>query len=353
VHDAGSIGGLPLPLPTVPVHTVGCGGGSIAYVDGGGALRVGPESAGADPGPACYGKGKEPTVTDAHVVLGHLGSDTLLEGSFPIDIDAAVRAIERLGRRLGLSAAATARGILTIADTTMARAILVITAERAVDPARVPLIAYGGAGGLHAAGLMARLGLPCAYLPPHPGAFSALGLALAGESTECSEAVRVTLEPRTLRALLQLGKRMLRTVISSSRAGARGRVDALVRYKGQGASLRLPLDTRLARHFEAEHERRYGFTTSGPLEVVQVTARVETPSRKLPDTKSTRLAGTVTWRRAPAGGGSLRVLQRELVDMPVEGPAVLEEATATTLVPSGYAASRTPFGLSLRRLPLP
>jgi N-methylhydantoinase A len=311
---------------------------------------VGPESAGADPGPACYGKGKEPTVTDAHLVLGHLGPDTLLEGSFPIDVDAAVRAIERLGRRLGLSAAATARGILTIAATTMARAILVITAERAVDPARVPLIAYGGAGGLHAAGLMARLGLPCAYLPPHPGAFSALGLALAGESAECSEAVRVTLEPRQLRGLLQLGKKMLRTVMAGSPAGARGRVDVLVRYRGQGASLRLPLTNQVARHFEAEHERRYGFTTGAPLEAVQVTARAETPSRSLPRAKSTRFSGAVTRRRAPAGGGSLRVLQRAQVDAPVTGPAVLEEATATTLVPSGYVASRVPFGLSLRRL---
>lgn len=350
VHDAGSIGGLPLPLPTVPVHTVGCGGGSIAYVDAGGALRVGPESAGADPGPACYGKGKEPTVTDAHVVLGHLGPDTLLRGSFPIDVDAAVRAIERLGRRLGLSAAAAARGILTIADTTMARAILVITAERAVDPALVPLIAYGGAGGLHAAGLMARLGLPCAYLPPHPGAFSALGLALAGESAECSEAVRVTLETRSLGALLQLGKKMLRTVMTRSPGGARGRVDVLVRYKGQGASLRLPLTSRLARHFEAEHQRRYGFTTSASLEVVQVTARVETPGKRLPRAKTTRLPGTTTHRRAPAGGGILRVLQREQVEAPIAGPAVLEEATATTLVPRGYVASRTQFGLSLRRL---
>ncbi|HEX6813960.1 MAG TPA: hydantoinase/oxoprolinase family protein [Planctomycetota bacterium] len=352
VHDSGSIGGLPLPLPTVPVHTVGCGGGSIAYVDAGGALRVGPESAGADPGPACYGKGSEPTVTDAHVVLGHLGPDTLLRGAFPIDVGAAMRAIERLGRRLGLSPAATARGILTVADTTMARAVLVITAERTVDPARVPLIAYGGAGGLHAAGLMARLGLPSAHLPQHPGAFSALGLALAGESCECSEAVRVTLGPSTLRMLLQVGRRLLRAVTAQLPSAGRGRVDVLVRYKGQGASLRLPLTPRVARQFEALHQQRYGFVTASPVEVVQVTARAETPGKRLPGAKTTRFSEARPFRRrAPAGGGIMTVLPRELVETPIAGPAVIEEATATTLVPRGYVASRTPFGLRIRRHP--
>ncbi|MCA8952288.1 MAG: hydantoinase/oxoprolinase family protein, partial [Planctomycetes bacterium] len=187
---AGTIAGLPLPVPTVPIHTVGCGGGSIAYVDAGGALRVGPESAGADPGPACYGRSSEPTVTDAHVALGHLGADTLLAGGFPIDVDAAVRAIERLAKRLGMSTAAAARGILEVADIAMARAILVITAARAIDPAGVPLVPYGGAGALHAAGLIGRLGMPSALVPADPGAFSALGLALAGESAERSRAVR-------------------------------------------------------------------------------------------------------------------------------------------------------------------
>ncbi|MEC7725161.1 MAG: hydantoinase/oxoprolinase family protein, partial [Planctomycetota bacterium] len=184
LSSEGEIAGLPLPLPTVPIHTVAAGGGSIAYADAGGALRVGPQSAGAEPGPACYGQGTEPTVTDAHVALGHLGAETLLDGAFPIDVDASVRAIERLGKRLGMRPRATAEGILTIADAAMARAILVITAEQAVDPATIPLVAYGGAGGLHAATMTARLGMPHAVIPPVPGAFSALGLALAGEASE-------------------------------------------------------------------------------------------------------------------------------------------------------------------------
>ncbi|MDA0935373.1 MAG: hydantoinase/oxoprolinase family protein, partial [Planctomycetota bacterium] len=163
-----TLGGLPLALPSFDVHTVGCGGGSIAYVDGGGALRVGPESAGADPGPACYGKGEEPTVTDAHVVLGHIGEATLLGGSMHLDVDRSVRAIERLAARLGTDVARCAEGILEVAEIAMMRALLVITSQRAVDPARVPLLAYGGAGGLHAAGLAGRLRMPFAAVPAAP-----------------------------------------------------------------------------------------------------------------------------------------------------------------------------------------
>ncbi len=350
--DAGdrTIGGLPLPLPAVPVHTVGCGGGSIAYVDAGGALRVGPESAGAAPGPACYGIGTDATVTDAHLVLGHLGADTLLAGSLTVDVDAAVRAVERLARRLGLTTAATAQGIVAIADATMARAILVITAERAVDPATVPLVAYGGAGGLHAAGLLARLGMPRAILPPHAGAFSALGLALAGESVEVDEAVRAVLGPGTLARLQRLGRDLLRRAQRGLAARSRGRIDVLVRHVGQGASLRLPLGAGLAAAFAREHQRRYGFTGDAPLEVVRVTARAETAPRPFPVT-----APAGRHRRPPARarrrpiGGTLPVLRRdELGADPIHGPCVVEEATATTLVPAGCSAAYTACGLALR-----
>jgi N-methylhydantoinase A len=348
-HDSGTIAGLPLPLPTVPVHTVGCGGGSIAWVDAGGALRVGPTSAGADPGPACYGKGNEPTVTDAHVALGHLGAETLLGGAFPIDVDASVRAIGRVARRLHRSVAATARGILTIADVTMARAILVITAERAIDPATVPLIAYGGAGGLHAAGLMARLGLPSAFLPPMPGAFSALGLALAGEAIEEARAVHVGLDAKQLTALQRLGAQMSRRVLGQLEGRGRCGVQVLVRYRGQGAALPLPLGPNLARAFAAEHQRRYGFTTAAPLEVVRITARAEQPPRALPVPADTRRPNSPRLRRPPIGGPALPVFAREELRRRVHGPAVIEETTATTQVPAGFVAQPNRFGLSLMR----
>lgn len=349
VTEHSTIAGLPLPLPAVPVHTVGCGGGSIAWVDAGGALRVGPGSAGADPGPACYGRGDQPTVTDAHVVLGHLGAETLLGGGFPLDVDAAVRAVERLGRRLGLGTAATARGILTVADVTMARAILVVTAERAIDPATVPLVAYGGAGGLHAAGLVARLGLPRAVVPPLPGAFSALGLALAGESVECTEAVRCEPDARGLRTLLRLGKDLAQRARARLEGSQRTGVRALVRYRGQGATLQLPLGPDLAARFVREHRRRYGFVAAAPLEVVRVIARTETAARSIPPLRTAAAAAPPRRRRAPIGGPWLPVYDRARAPAVVAGPAVVEEVTATTLVPAGFQLRCGPGGLSLAR----
>jgi N-methylhydantoinase A len=357
LSNEGTIAGLPLPLPTVPVHTVAAGGGSIAYADAGGALRVGPQSAGADPGPACYGKGSEPTVTDAHVALGHLGPDTLLAGAFPIDVDASVRAIERLAKQLSMSPRQTAEGILTVADATMARAILVITAERAVDPAHVPLVAYGGAGGLHAASLMLQLGMPSAVMPSHPGAFSAVGLALAGEATEVTEAVRASLSAGGLTETLARGQELLAQA-QSLLAGKRnrGRVEAMVRYQGQGACLRLPLTRRLAKSFLNEHQRRFGFATDAPIEIVQLRARAECaasalPAAELPSTATTRRTPTPTMtRRPPLGGRALPIFARQsLTAQPLNGPAIIEESTATTLVPAKCQLRLSPFGLLITR----
>lgn len=357
LSNEGMIAGLPLPLPTVPVHTVAAGGGSIAYADAGGALRVGPQSAGADPGPACYGKGSEPTVTDAHVALGHLGPDTLLAGAFPIDVDAAVRAIERLAKRLGMTPRQTAEGILTVADATMARAILVITAERAVDPAHVPLVAYGGAGGLHAASLMLKLGMPEAVMPSHPGAFSAVGLALAGEATEVTEAVRASLAAGGLTEILARGQELLaqaQGLLGGKRN--RGRVEVMARYQGQGACLRLQLTKNLAKSFVTEHQRRFGFATDAPIEIVQLRARAECAASALPaaDLPSSATARTIPkpamTRRPPFGGRALPIYSRQsLTTQPLDGPAIIEESTATTLVPANCQLRLSPFGLQIAR----
>jgi N-methylhydantoinase A len=349
----GQIAGLPLALPTVAVHTVGCGGGSIAYVDAGGALRVGPASAGADPGPAGYGRGGPPTVTDAHLVLGHLGADTLLEGAFPIDLDAAVRALERLGKQLGLGAAATARGILTVAEATMARAMLVITAERAVDPAAVPLCAYGGAGGLHAAGLATRLGLPGVLIPAHPGAFSALGLCLAGESSERSLAIREPLTPGGETRLLRLGRELLAATAADLPGRSHRQLDVVLRYAGQGQGLRLPLRRGLAAAFAAEHQRRFGFVATSAVEATAIHARAERSSKPLPQAigAPTPARQPARHRRPPARGTPWPVWRRaELaVGQRVTGPAIVEELTATTVVPGGHAVEVTPRGLWLSR----
>lgn len=354
----GSIAGLPLPIPTVPVHTVGCGGGSIAFVDAGGALRVGPRSAGAVPGPACYGIGDEPTVTDAHLVLGHIGADTLLGGSFPIDVDAAVAAIERLARQLGTTPLRTAQGILEVANATMARAALVVTAERAVDPIGVPLVAYGGAGGLHAAALAGHLQMPKVILPHSAGAFSALGLALAGESTVCAQSLHAGTSPRELKALAAKAKRLEQAARTALSRAARCQVEAMVRFVGQGEALPIRFGAGLAARFRAEHLRRFGFVSEADLEIVQLAARAETPPRPLPVSQAfaTTTCPPVSYgmhreriRRAPLGRKGWRVLPREavLASRGLTGPCVLEEGTATTLVPIGWTAQAGALGLEL------
>jgi N-methylhydantoinase A len=361
-EDAGnaasaSIAGLPLLLPAVDVHTIGCGGGSIARVDPGGALQVGPESAGADPGPACYGKGDEATVTDAHVALGHLGPDTLLSGAFPIDPDRSVRAIERLARRLGVSPRHAATGILEVAQAAMRRALLVMTVQRSIDPARVPLFAFGGAGGLHAAALARALGMPGAVVAPHPGAFSAIGLALAGEACERSEPLLVPLARIGSRGLVARGRRLARRVaaeLAATGAAAGGGVEVVaeLRYAGQGEGLRVRAGPRIAERLAALHRRRFGFVPDAEIEVVAMHARAESRPRPVPrlgEPAPARAAGARA-RQPPLRGPRLPVYARSALELGqrLPGPCVIEELTGVTLIPGGVLAIPRRHGLLLR-----
>ena len=348
-----TIAGLPLSIPAVEVHTVGCGGGSLARVDAGGALRVGPQSAGADPGPACYGVGTEPTVTDAHIALGHMGAQTLLKGGFPIDPDRSVRAVETLASELGLSARKAAEGILKIAEINMMRALLVITVQRAVDPARVPLIAYGGAGGLHAAGLCRLLEMPLAVVPEHPGAFSAVGLALAGESAEHIVPVMRELDSFDRRGLQKLIDETTKKALRHLPNG-KVKLTASVRYAGQGRCLTVPLAHPLQRKAVAEHEHMFGFVPENrSLELVDIHARVEHPARKLPLSPTTRRPmkpKPSTLRRPPVGGVAWPVYEREAVAVgqSLSGPCLLEEFTGVTVVPKGWRCTALAYGLTVQ-----
>jgi N-methylhydantoinase A len=354
--DQGRIAGLPLPLPGVDVHTVGCGGGSLAYVDRGGALRVGPESAGADPGPACYGRGSEPTVTDAHMALGHLGADTLLGGAFPVDPGASVRAIERLARKLGLSPRRTAQGILQIAEANMARALMVITVERAVDPAGVTLLAYGGAGGLHAAGLCARLGMPMALVPEHPGAFSAVGLALAGESAEAADAVRIELTAKGERELRAIARALGQKTTSrlGGHAACRMEVEFSVRFRGQGQGLRIRSSSnRVLETFQKAHLARFGFLPEHTAaEATLVLARALRPGPRLPRPKNpqrTSIAPPFQKRPVPIGG-TVKVFHRGSLSWGrvVRGPCSIEEMTGAIWLPDGTIGRVGPSGIEIR-----
>ncbi|WP_210492347.1 hydantoinase/oxoprolinase family protein [Patulibacter sp. SYSU D01012] len=314
----GAIAGRPIALPTVDIHTVGAGGGSVAWADPGGALRVGPRSAGARPGPASYGHGgTEPTVTDAHVVLGTLDPDEPLAGGVALDAAAAAAAVGRLAGVLGLEPRACARGILRVADAEMARALRVMTVERGLDPRRFALLAYGGAGGLHAAGLAARLGIRRVLVPRAGGVLSALGLAAAERRSDRARTVLLRGDAITADAL---------AASSPSRPGAAVEVAYDVRYAGQAFELTVrgcpPDPAALRAAFDAAHRERYGFDDpDAPIELVTVreTERVAGPP------------GTLGTAPPDAGGATV-------------GPAVVRLPGATVVVPAGWRASTDASG---------
>ncbi len=302
-------------VPSVPVRTIGAGGGSIAWRDSGGALRVGPQSAGANPGPACYGKGGEqPTVTDANLVVGNIPLDLPLGGTVALDVGAARDAISRLGDQLGLSVEATAAGILEVVDSHMEHALRSVSVEEGADPRDAALVAFGGAGGLHASRLARSLGMATVLVPPMSGVFSALGLMMAPPKTDRAQTVMLPesdghLEP-------ELAK--IRSHATSEYEGvfgdqpSRTTLTVDVRYYGQSHELEVGSGTwdEIRAAFEASHRQRFGFDRPDePIEVVNVrgTAVGTAPVKwsDLPETSSEPIPERVgsAWRRntLPAG----------------------------------------------------
>ena len=335
------VAGVPLKLPMVDVHTVSAGGGSIAWVDEGGALRVGPHSAGADPGPAAYGHGgAEPTVTDANLVLGLLPDGGRLGGEVVLRRDLAEQALSRLGQRLGLSAEQTALGVVRVADAEMVRALRLISVERGLDPREFCLVAFGGAGGLHACALAAELGVRRVLVPRGSGVLSALGLAISDVRRDyVAAALGGTSVEAAFRRLEETARRDLdRPVI---------RRQADLRYHGQSFELTVDGDREehLVAAFHAAHEQRHGYRMDDePVELV-----------------AARVVATVAGDRPslaepPAGSGDPVAGRRRVLldlddarDVPVlhrtrmgagsavEGPAVVELPEATCLVRPGWS----------------
>ncbi|MBV9537902.1 MAG: hydantoinase/oxoprolinase family protein, partial [Acidisphaera sp.] len=346
----GSVGEWPLPLPMVDMVTVGAGGGSIARVTDG-ALSVGPASAGAVPGPACYGAGgTEPTVTDAHLVLGHLPA-SLLGGRMRLEVALAERAIRaQVAQKLGLDLHAAARGILAIADNNMVGAIRVVSVERGHDPRRFVLVAFGGAGPLHGCVLADLLGIGTVLIPPAPGVLCAEGLLAADLRAEFS---------RTLPRAGPPDEAAARSVVASLRAEAEAwlaaervaepdrRIEpvALMRYAGQGGELAVPWHGdagQAERDFAAAHRALYGFAMDAPVELVtlrvEATGRLPAPVPSAPSSEpGTARTGMATLygedrpRRIP-------VHERAALapDMQLAGPLIVTQLDATTLVPAGW-----------------
>ncbi|MBX6372986.1 MAG: hydantoinase/oxoprolinase family protein [Acetobacteraceae bacterium] len=355
----GRVGPWPLPLPMVDMVTIGAGGGSIARVGEGGALTVGPESAGADPGPACYGKGgEEPTVTDAHLFLGHLPA-SLLGGRMALDPARAEQALrDRIARPLGLSVDAAARGILAIADNNMVGAIRVVSVERGHDPRRFALVPFGGAGPLHGCALAELLGITTVLIPPAPGVLCAQGLLAADLKSEFSRTVAEPLQGADSRRLAE-GFAALEAeaaawfdaeaVAPEDRATRRV---ALMRYEEQGFELPIPWPadgdlTALGDAFAAAHRSLYGFDLPG-VAIEIVTLRIEAAGR-LPAPAAAPPAGgdaagaqigTQTMR-LPDGPATVPIYDRARLGPGAQfaGPAIVTQLDAMTLVSRGWSAT--------------
>jgi len=332
----------------VDVHTVGAGGGSIGWVDPGGALRVGPRSAGAVPGPAAYGHGgTEPTVTDANLLLGYLSSGAALAGGVRLDADAARAAVERVARAVGLDTLDTAAGIVRVADEEMLRALRVATVERGVDPRRHALVAFGGAGPMHAVRLAEQLGVPRVLCPPAAGVLSALGLATADRRRDVGRSLLMDeadiAAGRAGEAVRELG-----ATARAELPGARLEAHYDLRYRGQSFELEVTASPdagapELRELFEAEHERRYGYRDpGGAIELVNV--RVSAIAPRAAEAASVAVPGAVE-RSSRAAWFDGRMLDTEVLRGPAtpgercDGPAVWELPEATVVVPPGWAGS--------------
>jgi N-methylhydantoinase A len=359
------IAGLPIALPMLDIHTVGAGGGSLARRDAGGALTVGPHSAGATPGPACYDRGGvEPTVTDAHVVLGRLPADRFLGGRMTLRADLAHAAVARLAGELGLDVEACAEGILAVTLAALERALRVISVERGLDPRGFALLAFGGAGGLHACELAQRLGLGEVLVPAHAGALSALGLLLADVVRDGARTVMMPLEAARAEDLAALTRELAAPEIEALAEQGLGvpHVEAWadLRYRGQSFELSRPVASFdpavLAADFHAAHATRYGYRRDeAPVELVTWRVRVvaETERPTLPPARQGTPApalGTVDCRLGEARHAELWAMESLVQGQRLEGPAIVAGEATTVLVAPGWGGEVDAFGnLRLRR----
>jgi N-methylhydantoinase A len=359
------IAGLPVGMPMLDIHTVGAGGGSIARFDAAGALRVGPESAGADPGPICYGRGTEPTVTDANLLLGRLQPRHFLGGDFILDLARARRLVtewlQRSGSRLPLEQFAA--GVIQVVNATMEKAIRVVSIERGYDPREFALVAFGGAGGMHACELAQALGIPRVIVPALPGALSAFGILVSDVVKHYSRSVlwRVSDKhpPEQLEQEFATLRRRAAAEFSEEhwRGAIRHHYSVDVRYHGQGYELNVPYSPTLIRDFQREHQRRYGYNypdRAVELVTLRLRATMRSPESRLAVAPGKDRGGMVAparTGRAPLGnskpeqapvffGGeqlmaTIHARESLQIGKNYSGPAVVTEYSATTVVPPG------------------
>ncbi len=333
----GEIAGYPVAVPMVDMHTIGAGGGSIAWIDSGGLLQVGPASAGADPGPACYGRGgQQATVTDAHVLLGRLPQILQLAGALPLDPTASLAAIKLLATSLGLQPFEVAEGILSIANEHMVQALRVISLQRGHNPADFTLMCFGGAGGLHVCRLAEELEIQRAIVPGYAGVLSALGMVAAEEARQLSHTRIGPLLDWGV-ALLSAEFAILQARLQAQMAGPlRFEPSVDLRYVGQSETLRLAWQTdleKIVEAFHAQHEAQYGYALEVPVELVNLrlrALRTKAPLQlplSLPQQPAAPIALSTVH-----GMGDVPVYERQQLaeGQHIEGPAIIIERVATT-----------------------
>ena len=368
-----SIAGFPLLLPMIDIHTIGAGGGSIAYIDRGGAFRVGPRSAGAVPGPAAYGRGgTEPTVTDANLVLGRLDKNDFLGGSMKLDEDAAHRVIEGLADSLGMNKLEAAEGVLTVINSNMANAIRSRTVQKGIDPREFALVAFGGAGPLHGVEVAAMLGFPEVIVPPYPGITSAMGLLttdLKYDTIRTQFQVSGNVDLDRLNADIAAMESQLQRQFAADHLESSGISfirDGDLRYVGQGYELKIPFPPGIVgkdeiaevwARFHKAHEREYGHAfPDSPIEIVNL--RVVGVGQMPKIAKLTAPEGsTLAKARVKTGqcvfriDGELRPFETSFYRrhlLPVgeafKGPAIVLQKDSTTVIPPGCSAINDPAG---------
>jgi N-methylhydantoinase A len=351
------VAGLPISVPMLDIHTVGVGGGSLARFDAAGVLRVGPESAGADPGPICYGRGTQPTVTDANLLLGRLQPARFLGGAFTLDRERTRRITQAWlkRQRSSLTLEKFAAGVVRVVNATMEKAIRVVSIERGRDPRGFALVAFGGAGGLHACALADALSIPQVIIPAFPGALSALGILASDVVKDYSRTVLWRVSGKIPAAKLQaefaamekIAAKEFREEAWPGKAHYRRSVD--IRYRGQGYELNVPFTNKLQTDFESEHKRRYGYSHPD-REVELVTLRLR-GTIKSPRGASLRGETPVAGRSRRTEPGLRRstLIENGTAAMKIydraelrsrknySGPAIITEYSATTVVPPGKA----------------
>jgi N-methylhydantoinase A len=362
-----AIADYPVKVPMINIHTVGAGGGSIAAVDAGGSLKVGPESAGADPGPICYGRGEQITVTDANLYLGRLVADHFLGGGMSLAVEQLEGHFCRLGDRLGLTPTELAEGVLAVANTTMERAIKVISVERGFDPREFTLFSFGGAGGLHAAYLARGLNMPRVLVPSNPGILSACGMLMADVIKDYSQTVMLGQD--------QVGGAVLDDLFAPLETQGREELgqegiaaDRIVleryldmRYRGQSYELMVPCTADVLEGFHRLHEKTYGYSNRNKeIEIVNIRLRALgkpdkpvfpelSPAGEAPPPEAAIDRRPVVFDQRPE---QTRIIAREKLQRGnrVAGPAILVEYSSTIVVPPFAAAQVDAFGNLLMTL---